>query len=61
VISFQELSCNVLLSRCLLECVGTLSRCMGSAMATLGRPLRIVLMPTLERLADGSPSVTPSL
>ena len=48
----QDLACNALLSRTLLESVGALSRCLGRRMSEAGRPLRLVLLPLLERLAD---------
>lgn len=48
----QDLARNALLSRSLLEAVGSLSRCLGRRMSESGRPLRLVLLPLLERLAD---------
>ena len=53
----QALGENVILIRSLLEGVGVCARALGQAFATRGTPLRLVLLPLLERLGDPCPSV----
>jgi hypothetical protein len=54
----QVLGENVILIRSLLDAVGCCARVLGPAFATSGTPLRLVLLPLLERLGDPCPSVT---
>ncbi|GAX83180.1 hypothetical protein CEUSTIGMA_g10606.t1 [Chlamydomonas eustigma] len=52
----QTLAMNILLSRCLLDSVGTMARCLG-AERMRDKVLRTVLLPLMERLADPASAV----
>ena len=53
----QALGENVILIRSLLDAVGCCARVLGPPFASEGTPLRVILLPLLERLGDPCPSV----
>ena len=53
----QVLGTNLMLTRSMLDAVGSFARALGTAYASSGILLRVVLVPLLERLGDPLPAV----